>query len=359
MNKQLGSKWVLVCLSLLFQAGCLNMGPSTIARDRFDYAAALSESWKGQLLLNIVKIRYADAPIFLDVASITNQYALERQVDLNFLWVDGIAGDSHGIGGSGKYTDRPTITYYPVMGSKFKSSMLRPIPPEELLNLIQSGWDVDFAFRLCVQAINGINNRVGKLVNFQPAETEFYILLELLAIIQQSGGLGVRVVTEENGATLRVSLSRKKSGPVAQEIEKVKVLLGLDSESWEFSLSYGAIQTDPNDIAILTRSMLQILVEMATYIDVPKEHVVEKRVVGQNSLKRQDSGTDHKSLMRINSFHAKPEDTFVSVNYRDYWFWIDDRDFLSKRTFSFLMFLFSLAETGAPERAPVLTIPAG
>ena len=43
--------------------------------------------------------------------------------------------------------------------------------------------------------------------------------------------------------------------------------------------------------------------------------------------------------------------------YRGYWFWIDDRDMASKRLFSFLMFLFTLVETGGKETAPVLTIP--
>jgi hypothetical protein len=55
----------------------------------------------------------------------------------------------------------------------------------------------------------------------------------------------------------------------------------------------------------------------------------------------------------------KPEDAFVSVRYRDRWFWIDDRDFRSKRTFSFLMLLFSLTETGGKEGLPLVTIPTG
>jgi hypothetical protein len=40
----------------------------TVARDRFDYITAISDSWKSQMLLNLVKIRYGDAPVFLDVA---------------------------------------------------------------------------------------------------------------------------------------------------------------------------------------------------------------------------------------------------------------------------------------------------
>ena len=62
--------------------GCTTMGPTTIPRDRFDYAAAISESWKNQMLLNLVKARYSDAPVFLDIASAINSYSLETDVNV-------------------------------------------------------------------------------------------------------------------------------------------------------------------------------------------------------------------------------------------------------------------------------------
>ena len=69
---------------LLFS--CAPVGPPTIARDRFDYTTAIADSWKRQMLLNIVKIRYGDAPIFLDVASIINQYSLETELRGTLGW---------------------------------------------------------------------------------------------------------------------------------------------------------------------------------------------------------------------------------------------------------------------------------
>ena len=57
-------------LLLLAAAGCTSVGPSTVPRDRFDYSQAITESWKRQTLLNLLKVRYADAPVFMDVSSV-------------------------------------------------------------------------------------------------------------------------------------------------------------------------------------------------------------------------------------------------------------------------------------------------
>src|SRR5665647_149820 len=64
----------LFCLSALLLTGCASIGPPTIARDRFDYDHAITMSWKRMMLLNLVKLRYGDTPMFLDVASIINSY---------------------------------------------------------------------------------------------------------------------------------------------------------------------------------------------------------------------------------------------------------------------------------------------
>ena len=64
-------------------------------------------------------------------------------------------------------------------------------------------------------------------------------------------------------------------------------------------------------------------------------------------------------MIRIHSGTQSPSNAFTAVLYRDYWFWIDDRDLLSKATFSFIMFIFNLVDTGTKEGTPVVTIPRG
>ena len=46
------------------------------------------------------------------------------------------------------------------------------------------------------------------------------------------------------------------------------------------------------------------------------------------------------------------------MHYRNQWFWIDDRDWKSKRALTAVMFLFTMAETGGEEKLPLITIPA-
>ena len=49
-------------------AACTSIGPGTVPHDRIDYGTSIGNSWKEQTLLNIVKLRYADMPIFLEIA---------------------------------------------------------------------------------------------------------------------------------------------------------------------------------------------------------------------------------------------------------------------------------------------------
>ena len=60
----------LLLLPLLGLTACPSIGPATVIRDRFDYSSSVGESWKSQMLLNLVKMRYGDIPVFMDVGQV-------------------------------------------------------------------------------------------------------------------------------------------------------------------------------------------------------------------------------------------------------------------------------------------------
>src|SRR5690349_14227419 len=72
----------LICVGLLMMTGCASIGPPAVVRDRFDYVAAISDSWKRQTLLNLLKVRYADAPVFMDVTSVISAYSVQGDLSI-------------------------------------------------------------------------------------------------------------------------------------------------------------------------------------------------------------------------------------------------------------------------------------
>jgi hypothetical protein len=344
----------VLLLSLLASWGCAGIGPTTISRDRFDYTAAISDSWKRQMLFNLVKIRYGDAPVFMDVSSVISQYQIQGTVNLGATITNSPWSTAETLGAMGQYVDRPTITLSPILGDKFARSLMSPIPPSAILSLVQGGYPVDLVIRTLVHEINGVRNRFAGEARAHSADPVFYSLLQKMREIQVSGVIGMR--SKKVGADEETSLIfRGKRIPATESLTKqVREILGLDPEAHEFQVIYGAIPRNDREIAILTRSVLEVLVDISGDIEVPASDVKENRVFP--TFQETAGGEKVRPLVRIQSSPEKPNDAFVSIPYGNSYFWIDDRDLFSKKMFSFMMFVFTLVETGGRGPAPVVTI---
>jgi hypothetical protein len=270
--------------------------------------------------------------------------------------VPGVPNSSVTLGAQGQFIDRPTITYSPLAGERFARSLMTPVPPSALLGLIQAGNPVDIVLRLATHVVNGLHNRFGGDLRAQPADPEFYLLLERLRRIQLSGAIGLRVRRIDRDEAVLMTFRGDVDPSLDAEVRAVRQMLGLDPAGREFQVVYGSVAASNTQIAILSRSILEILVDLSSFIMVPEPHVADRRVAPTAEPEVGPSGPIL-PLIRIGSAVERPADAFLAVPYRGYWFWIDDRDMGSKRLFSFLMFIFTLVETSGREAAPVLTIP--
>jgi len=83
---------------------------------------------------------------------------------------------------------------------------------------------------------------------------------------------------------------------------------------------------------------------MAAQVDVPAEHIAQGRASpGFDSSPGRD---ERLRLVRIHSSKDKTGRALRGDSLPELWFWIDDRDLKTKRSFAFMMMLFTLAETG-------------
>jgi len=87
---------------------------------------------------------------------------------------------------------------------------------------------------------------------------------------------------------------------------------------------------------------------------VPPEHIES----GRTRATFVDTGVGG-PLFRVQFSEEQPEDAYEAVQIRGYWFYIDDRDMISKRTFGVLQILLSLTDSGESARGPVVSIGGG
>lgn len=345
MHIRFGKQVFAIGIVMLSLSGCMSLGASRISSDRVNYIEELSESWKKQMLLNIVKLRYMDPPMFLDVLSIISQYGIENQITADYRWTWPLPGNSAGAGGYSKYSDKPTITYAPISGQKFIKNLLTPIPPSAVISLIQSGWPIDLIFSLTVKTVNGVNNSGIE-------QSDFIRLVRALRTMQFAGATDIRLdrIDEKESVVLVIYDTAAKE-KYRNESETIRSILKVKPNVSSYRIVFGTLARSNEEIALLTRSMLEIMLDMASTIEVPPKHVAENRT--KETLPY--SGLD---LMRtqIHSGPEKPPDAFTAIRYQDCWFWIDNRDINTKRNFALLMIFLSLTESDQKAAPPGITI---
>jgi hypothetical protein len=148
-----------------------------------------------------------------------------------------------------------------------------------------------------------------------------------------------------------------KDPQLAAKGSELKTLLGLKPDLRELRVNYGRYSGRDDEIDMMTRSMLQIMLEFAAIVQVPQSDVVQGKAT-PGLVDAQAAGAPSGPPLRVLVTDTAPQAAFIAVQYDRRWFWIADTDIQSKNTFAIIMLLFSIADTGVKGAAPIVTIPA-
>jgi hypothetical protein len=192
-------------------------------------------------------------------------------------------------------------------------------------------------------------------VQVRPASPEYQRIVQILRKAQLSGVVGMRIeVGKDKKESLVMFFRDPDIDPeLASELAEARKLLRIDPTKRDIRVVFGATRGSPTEVTMATRSIYRVLSQLAVAVQVPDVHLAEGRappLAGDMAQER--------SRFTVLSGCKKPKDCFTATCYRGHWFWIDDCDAESKRVMAYLMVLLALADTGAKETVPFLTIQA-
>lgn len=361
--------WVPSLLVLLASACTTGLGPEAVRGERPDYNRQIAHSADAEMLLNIVRLRYSDTPLFLELGGIVAQYSYDASLS--------VTGQINGSGPSGAtvgtglaYAEKPTVTYTPLSGEQFVTRMLMPIPLDWLMLFEQTGWRADRLLLVAVQRVNDLFNAPsasGPTPERAPDYEAFEEFAERLHRLQSAGLLGLNWEKQENekqppGRNPRFWLHQPDPrSPLAADVAAVRRQLGLEPGRNDFMLTAFPFDRRQTEIGVRCRSLLGVLYFLSQAVELPAADV-EAGVV---TITKDDEGRPFDwskvtgKVMVIHSQKERPEKAYVAVEHRGSWFYVADDDPSSKATFSLVNILFSLQAATGQGKSPLLTLPVG
>jgi hypothetical protein len=351
---------VLVGLSTWFLlAGCQTLGPAALGVGRGAYNDVIASTSSEQTLGLIVRLRYSDPFGLLMVSSVTAglKFSAEATGQAGFGPRANYAGNLVPFSGGVSYEDSPTISYTPVDGQAFLREWLAPVTLETLALVMQAAARQDALIALLVERMNGLRNSASATVE---ERTAFQRAATLLAEFRD---LGVASWAQQSGAAGRYELILSHYSPghitEAQELLRLLELKGDPArESMiRIPVALGVREADFDGLAVQTRSVVEIMLTAAAWIEVPSEHIDAGLVEASANF---PGALGVRPILKIHSSRNAPDRANVAVQHRGWWFYVDDTDVASKRMFQQIqtLFLTRLSEaTRGTQTTPLLTIP--
>lgn len=354
----------LICFIALSASACSSLGPGRILPDRFDYNDAIARSSNEQMLLNIVRLRYEDVPVFLAVNSVLTQYVYSANAGVQGTAAlnDPVTTLGSSVGGNAgiRYIERPTITYSPLSGDDFSKQLLTPIPSGLIFSLVQSGWPAEELLTMSLERINNIINTGYFSVEKQadPEQRQFMRVVQLIIELSKRSAIEVQHQNQNDEHAPILVFESTDDADTLNLIAEFKQILGLDPEREKFLVTTRVVQRKPEEVTIRLRSMLTLMGFLSRGVAVPPAHAETITLPPLHTVSSADQHTIPPPL-QIRASIERPSNAFVAVFYQGYWFSIDLSDYASKQAFGLLTYLFQLKSPKAPSAAPVLTVPTG
>jgi len=363
---------LLIAAILLLISGCAARGAKRMPADRFDYNAAIAQSTREQMLLNIVRSRYLEVPVFLTVSSVLTQYEYDSSLGLGGIFESGSGTNDIFFGETNlRFSERPTITYLPVEGQEFSAHLLSDIPSEIIFAAAQAGWPVDVFMRIAVQRLGTAENMSfgeipasGDSGSKTQVESDlkklkrFERMINLIFILSDSEVIEVQLV-EENGKTERyLMIAEEVAEDLRPMLGELRQLIGLSNRN-RFRITDRVTNLKDDEISIQTRSVMAMMEFMARGVEVPLEHLQDGWVIDYGL--QSSEGEMAKALIpfTMHSNKNRPENVFAAVRFRGFWYYIDHADITSKRALSLIIVVFRLQAPTPSGAAPILTLPTG
>ncbi|HBJ85570.1 MAG TPA: hypothetical protein DDZ88_17175 [Verrucomicrobiales bacterium] len=348
---------------------CGSVGSRQIKSERTNYNLAVQETEDSQLLLNLVRLKYHDTPVFLELTGITSQSTFESGLS-NGDPIAEIAQPPSLIWKPGPnltFSAQPTVSYMPLHGEKFAQQLLAPIKIESLMLLYRSGWSLQNILQLCVQRLNKIENAVhasGPTPETAPRYEDFASIVSSLVKLKHSGHLdfvyeAFPTPKDATRIVLHVSPTAFHLRHVQDLLKRLNLAPGKEHYPVTYSLVEHGGSAELDHLEVETRSLQGLLYFLSQAVEVPDKDVKDGLVTVTRTA---DGGTFDwakatQGLLRVRSSATRPPKASTKVQYRGSWFYIADSDLVSKSTFSLVTQLVSLQSGDSARLTPVLTLP--
>ena len=330
-----------------------------VAADTVTYSAAISAARQEQLLMNIVRLRYNDPVSFVDVQQLTTTETALVRGDLSSAIALGGQSFDEILNGAAaaELTSQPTIAYSALRGGDYAQQLLQPLPPATIFLMSQSGWSVERLMLCCLARIGDLDNAraaAGPTPSSLPDNTDFRNLARLMRAMQEQGNLLVQVIDtgEAAAGASRVVIKWRRSAAHGEELANLfRTHWVTDVQEISGDRYVAEISTRGNELGDYSargRSLLGVLSAVSQSVHVPAEHAdIARRSDAAGSVPAPclAPGGWHDvngGFFAVASSKDKPDTASVAVQYRGYWFYIDDRCHDAKATLNLIDHLYAL-----------------